>query len=131
MTRGWELRRARSSLAPVFVVVRHCSYDFTVDWWSFGCLVYEFVYGKCPFRTEKARQLDPTDKQKSIDMATLQMDPDFDSPVFSIPLISLLTGALLSPLSPFVPPLPPMQVAGHLLTLPPRCGCRTCRLVVP
>lgn len=32
-------------------------YNETVDWWSFGCVVYELLYGKCPFRTQKAKDL--------------------------------------------------------------------------
>ena len=70
-------------------------------------------YGKCPFRTEKAKALNPRDRQASIDQATVEMEPDYDSPVFSIPLISLLRGAYrrcrrcgLSPSSPMLPPFP-------------------------
>ena len=37
---------------------RRQPYDFTVDWWSFGCVLYEFISGKCPFRTDFARTLD-------------------------------------------------------------------------
>lgn len=42
---------------------RRQTYSFPVDWWSFGCLLYEFLSGRCPFRTEAARALDP-DKHK-------------------------------------------------------------------
>ncbi|KDO25459.1 AGC/GRK protein kinase [Saprolegnia parasitica CBS 223.65] len=38
-------------------------YDQAVDWWSYGCVVYEMLYGKCPFRTSKAKALH-ADKQK-------------------------------------------------------------------
>jgi beta-adrenergic-receptor kinase len=31
-------------------------YTLTVDWFSFGCCVYEFMYGMSPFRTDKARR---------------------------------------------------------------------------
>ncbi len=34
-------------------------YGLAVDWWSFGCIVYEFMMGKCPFRTQAAQGLDP------------------------------------------------------------------------
>ncbi|RYG53058.1 hypothetical protein EON66_09080, partial [archaeon] len=34
-------------------------YSFPVDWWSFGCVLYELLEGKCPFRTEQAKALDP------------------------------------------------------------------------
>ena len=63
-------------------------YTVTVDWFSFGCLVYEFLYGISPFRTEKARQwgdfpkVEKADRDKAIDLAIQQMEPDFDDPVF-------------------------------------------------
>jgi len=70
-------------------------YTLTVDWFSFGCCVYEFMYGMSPFRTDKARRwgeppvsakVDPNrpkaDREKAIDLATQQMEPDFESRVF-------------------------------------------------
>lgn len=30
-------------------------YGVTVDWFSFGCVVYEFIHGKSPFRSHKAK----------------------------------------------------------------------------
>jgi len=54
--------------------------------------------GKCPFRTDKAKAIDRSNKQNSIDLATLHMDPDFSSPVFNhdtgITLMNLLIGLL-------------------------------------
>jgi beta-adrenergic-receptor kinase len=63
-------------------------YNVSVDWFSFGCCVYEFMYGISPFRTDKARKwgdfpkLDKTDRDKAIDLAIQQMEPDFDAHVF-------------------------------------------------
>lgn len=33
-------------------VLKRESYGEEVDWWSFGCMVYEFLGGKCPFSKE-------------------------------------------------------------------------------
>ena len=30
-------------------------YDQTVDWFSFGCVVFEFMHGKSPFRSSRAK----------------------------------------------------------------------------
>jgi beta-adrenergic-receptor kinase len=56
-------------------------YNQTVDWFSFGCVVYEFLCGVSPFRTEQAKTwggYEKKDKDKAIDRATLEMDPVFD-----------------------------------------------------
>lgn len=73
---------------------RRIPYTFTVDWWSFGCMVYEFVYGRCPFRTDAARRLDP-DKHKAIDKATLTFDPTYPREFFSPELEDLLSSMCL------------------------------------
>jgi beta-adrenergic-receptor kinase len=31
-------------------------YSVSVDWFSLGCVIYEFIYGICPFRTERAKR---------------------------------------------------------------------------
>lgn len=58
------------------------AYNHTVDWWSYGCLVYELLYGKCPFRTSKAKALHE-DKQQAYDKATLELTPTYDPKYFS------------------------------------------------
>lgn len=68
-------------------------YNHTVDWWSFGCVVYELLYGKCPFRTKSARQLHD-DKQQAYDIATLEMEPDYDLQCFSPEAIKFLKALL-------------------------------------
>lgn len=73
---------------------RRIPYTFTVDWWSFGCMVYEFVCGRCPFRTDAARRLDP-DKHKAIDKATLIFDPTYPREFFSPELEDLLSSMCL------------------------------------
>ena len=85
---------------------RREKYFQVVDWFSFGCLVYEFVYGCGPFRTLKARQygqnppkppskMTKEERDRSIDAAILEMEPDVESPFFQsnhslINLIQLL-----------------------------------------
>ena len=59
-------------------------YSLSVDWFSYGCCIYEFIYGVSPFRTEKARQwgdhpkIEKADKDKAIDLAIKEMEPEFD-----------------------------------------------------
>jgi beta-adrenergic-receptor kinase len=60
-------------------------YGLAVDWFSFGCCVYEFIRGVGPFRIEKARQwgdfpkVEKADKDKAIDLAIQEMEPEFTS----------------------------------------------------
>lgn len=60
-------------------------YTLSVDWFSFGCCIYEFLYGISPFRTERARQwgdfpkVEKADKDRAIDTAIREMEPEFDS----------------------------------------------------
>jgi serine/threonine protein kinase len=53
-----------------------------VDWWSFGCFVHELLTGTSPFRTERAKNLLPHDERESMDLATLEIDIEFDPEVF-------------------------------------------------
>jgi serine/threonine protein kinase len=67
---------------------RRVSYGHCVDWFSFGCCVAEFISGTNPFRSEAALQFGmeridrtkPTkekEKERAIDLATLEMEPEF------------------------------------------------------
>jgi len=62
---------------------RKQTYDHRVDWFSFGALVYEFICGVCPFRTEAAKHWGghPTGKE-CMDQAILEMEPDFSDSRF-------------------------------------------------
>lgn len=57
-------------------------YGHTVDWFSFGCVLAEFISGTNPFRSEMALnygiERGMKSKEKAIDCATLEMDPIFD-----------------------------------------------------
>ncbi|KAG1692141.1 hypothetical protein DVH05_025761 [Phytophthora capsici] len=69
-------------------------YDQSVDWWSYGCLVYELLYGKCPFRTSKAKALHE-DKQQAYDKATLELTPAYDPKYFSADAAELIQQLLI------------------------------------
>ncbi|ETL79794.1 AGC/GRK/BARK protein kinase [Phytophthora nicotianae] len=69
-------------------------YNQTVDWWSYGCLVYELLYGKCPFRTSKAKALHE-DKQQAYDKATLELTPAYDPKYFSSEAAELIQRLLI------------------------------------
>ncbi|KAG7389873.1 G protein-coupled receptor kinase 4 [Phytophthora pseudosyringae] len=69
-------------------------YNHTVDWWSYGCLVYELLYGKCPFRTSKAKALHE-DKQQAYDKATLELTPAYDPKYFSADAAELIQHLLI------------------------------------
>jgi serine/threonine protein kinase len=56
-------------------------YTHTVDWFSFGCCVAEFISGINPFRSEAALNFGlekgKQNKEKAIDYATVEMVPEF------------------------------------------------------
>ena len=57
---------------------RRGTYDHCVDWFSFGCVLYEFRAGKSPFRTSAAKQFGGgPDRDRNIDRAILEMEPEF------------------------------------------------------
>lgn len=60
-------------LAPEMIL--HQGYNEAVDWWSFGCMLYQMANGKGPFRTEEADKFKGiTDLQKAVNAATCEMD---------------------------------------------------------
>ncbi|CAM9752358.1 unnamed protein product [Ascophyllum nodosum] len=67
------------------VAGKRVPYNECVDWFSLGCIMYEFLRGISPFRTEKALGWCAEtiqDKEKRVDKATMEMDPDFQSKYF-------------------------------------------------
>lgn len=48
-------------------------YDEKVDWWSFGCYMFETVAGCNPFRSKLAEKMDD-DVKAALDKATLELD---------------------------------------------------------
>jgi serine/threonine protein kinase len=60
---------------------KRMTYGHTVDWFSFGCCLAEFISGSNPFRSEAALNFGlgcgKQTKEKAIDHATLEMDPEF------------------------------------------------------
>jgi beta-adrenergic-receptor kinase len=74
-------------------------YGLSVDWFSFGCCLYEFIRGVGPFRTERARQwgdfpkVEKVDKDRAIDLAIQEMEPEF-TPAFDDCLRDLITKLL-------------------------------------
>ena len=71
-----------------------------MDWFSFGCCIYEFILGTCPFRTEQARAWgdfpkdEKADRVRAIDLAIQQMEPDY-SELVSEPVLKDLICKLL------------------------------------
>jgi len=65
---------------------RRMPYGHAVDWFSFGCCVAEFISGANPFRSEAALNFGlergQQTKEKAIDCATQEMDPEFNPDKF-------------------------------------------------
>jgi len=65
---------------------KRMAYGHTVDWFSYGCCVAEFISGANPFRSEAALRFGleagMESKEKAIDHSTLQMHPDFQDSLF-------------------------------------------------
>lgn len=60
---------------------KRMSYSHTVDWFSFGCCLAEFISGSNPFRSEAALNFGlergQQTKEKAIDFAIMEMEPEF------------------------------------------------------
>ncbi|CAM9429644.1 unnamed protein product [Chrysoparadoxa australica] len=55
-------------------------YNECTDWFTVGCVLYEFICGVCPFRTERAKTwcIDTIkEKDKRIDQAVMEMEPEY------------------------------------------------------
>ena len=66
-------------------------YTKTVDWFSLGCCIYEFFHGISPFRTEEAKTFKGIrEKDKAIDAATVEMEPEFNPKYCNPVVIDLL-----------------------------------------
>mmetsp|Transcript_40352 Transcript_40352/g.97444 ORF Transcript_40352/g.97444 Transcript_40352/m.97444 type:complete len:653 (+) Transcript_40352:236-2194(+) len=65
---------------------KRMAYGHTVDWFSYGCCVAEFISGANPFRSEAALsfglEAGMETKEKAIDHATLEMHPEFPDSLF-------------------------------------------------
>ncbi|CAM9523099.1 unnamed protein product [Discosporangium mesarthrocarpum] len=60
-------------------------YNQCVDWFSLGCVVYEFLHGTSPFRTARAENWCADtikDTEKRLDKATLEMEPEYPGDCF-------------------------------------------------
>ncbi|CAM9660360.1 unnamed protein product [Scytosiphon promiscuus] len=89
-TRGYwapemRLRNAAGKRVP---------YNESVDWFSLGCILYEFLRGMSPFRTERAMEWCADtiqDKEKRVDRATLEMEPEYPARYFDALAVDLCT----------------------------------------
>eukprot|EP01029_Cantina_marsupialis_P016624 TRINITY_DN370_c0_g1_i1.p1 TRINITY_DN370_c0_g1~~TRINITY_DN370_c0_g1_i1.p1 ORF type:complete len:584 (-),score=103.85 TRINITY_DN370_c0_g1_i1:540-2291(-) len=61
---------------------RSSGYGKDVDWWSFGCVVYEMIVGVCPFRSKLAQKL-CNDRHESMARATVSMEVEFPREISS------------------------------------------------
>ena len=74
----------RRYIAPE--ILNELAYNSAIDWWTFGCLVYEMVHGKRPFRS-----LDMSQLLNMIKRAKVHFRPDLCSEVLEDLLRQLIT----------------------------------------
>mmetsp|Transcript_9551 Transcript_9551/g.11808 ORF Transcript_9551/g.11808 Transcript_9551/m.11808 type:complete len:344 (+) Transcript_9551:1154-2185(+) len=73
-------------------------YDQTVDWFSFGCILAEFIQGSTPFLSIEAfrfGQAKGFNDEKAIDRAIMEMEPPFESTKFSYDELDLCRKLLI------------------------------------
>lgn len=60
------------------VITPNATYDQGADWWSLGCVIYQFLTGHSPFRGSGGKKL----SKEEVDRRTLEADvkyPDYIS----------------------------------------------------
>lgn len=55
-------------------VVKNEKYTFSPDWWGLGCLIYEMIEGKAPFRMRKEKV-----KREEVDRRVKEDEPTYSS----------------------------------------------------
>ena len=61
---------------------KRVNYFLSVDYFSLGCCIYEFLIGCCPFHTHKACTWGGLKTQEEcIDLAMQEMEPEFDDSI--------------------------------------------------
>lgn len=49
--RAFSLCGTHEFMAPEVIGLEEDGYDFSFDWWSFGCLLYDMLIGSTPFHS--------------------------------------------------------------------------------
>lgn len=49
--RAYSLCGTQEFMAPEVINLEEEGYDFSFDWWSFGCLLYDMLVGSTPFHS--------------------------------------------------------------------------------
>ena len=47
--RAFSMCGTREFMAPEMIVERELGYDFSQDWWGFGCVIYDMLCCSTPF----------------------------------------------------------------------------------
>ena len=73
-------------------------YSESIDWFSLGCCLYEFLKGRSPFLTAKAKEWKSHHPSRQslppVDQALLEMEPEFEREIFDSTVEDLLKGLL-------------------------------------